>query len=499
VHDHDVARVTSEDTDLYGRNYWFGHMEQDLGFANIYERARTDLAERCLHWLRAVLAYRTPPARVLELGSGHGGFVAMLKWAGFDAAGLELSPSIAQIARDLFGVDMLVGPVEEQEIAGGTLDVVALLDVLEHLRDPVATVRHCVSLVKPGGFLLIQTPRFPEGRTFDELTESGDRFVEMLKPKEHLYLYSERSARRLFAEAGFEHVAFEPALFSHYDMFFLVSGEPLSRIDSQERDQWLLQSVSGRMVLGLLDLQDRFEQTVPRAAYEKSEADREARLEVIERQGNQIGELEQLRSSLAGELDGLRRALEAAEADREARLAVIERQGQQLGELAQVRDWQQEIEQFRQALDISEADRAARLEVIERQGRELGESGHARFLLTQELEQLKASYQRSEGERLANLRVVERQARTLEAVQSQLGDIQTEILQMKSSLQSAENARGEALMQLSRQSAELGSLAAVFAESTGRVVKLELLNKEMEQLLRRGIFQLIVDRFRGRS
>ena len=162
-HDRDVARVTSDDSDLYGRDYWFGHMENDLGFANIYQRARTDLTERCPHWLKTLLKYQLPPARVLELGSAHGGFVATLKWAGFDASGLELSPAIAQIARTLFDVPMLEGPAEDQEIPSSSLDVIALMDVLEHLPDPVATMRHCIDLLTPDGFLLIQTPRFPEG------------------------------------------------------------------------------------------------------------------------------------------------------------------------------------------------------------------------------------------------------------------------------------------------------------------------------------------------
>jgi hypothetical protein len=61
-HDRDVARVSSDDSDLYGKDYWFGHMENDLGFANIYQRARTDLTERDLHWLKTLHQVPSPPA-----------------------------------------------------------------------------------------------------------------------------------------------------------------------------------------------------------------------------------------------------------------------------------------------------------------------------------------------------------------------------------------------------------------------------------------------------
>ena len=74
----DVARIKDDNRDFYGREYWFSHQEKDLGFANIMTRARVDLSERCLHWLRTVLKYKLPPGKALELGSAHGGFVTTL-------------------------------------------------------------------------------------------------------------------------------------------------------------------------------------------------------------------------------------------------------------------------------------------------------------------------------------------------------------------------------------------------------------------------------------
>jgi hypothetical protein len=87
-----VTHVVDDAHDFYGKNYWFTHQEGDLGLPNIITRARIDLPERCLYWLRTLLKYKLPPAKVLELGSAHGGFVALLQWAGFEAMGSEVSP-----------------------------------------------------------------------------------------------------------------------------------------------------------------------------------------------------------------------------------------------------------------------------------------------------------------------------------------------------------------------------------------------------------------------
>ena len=242
-------RVKDDQTDFYGVNYWFKHQEQDLGFANIRTRARADLTERCLHWLRILLRYKLPPAKTLELGCAHGGFVAMLGTVGFQAAGLELSPAIVEFARETFDVPMLLGPIEEQSIEPASLDVISMMDVMEHLPDPEGTLAACARLLKPDGVLIVQTPRVPVGRTYKEMLASNDDFLEQFKWEEHLYLFSEQSAAEIFRRVGLNHVAREPAMFARYDMFLFASRHPLPVQSDDQVEQSLLQSPGGRIAL----------------------------------------------------------------------------------------------------------------------------------------------------------------------------------------------------------------------------------------------------------
>src|SRR5688572_5586927 len=71
--DTSISEVVDDRSDLYGRDYWYAH-QNGMGFPTIEIRAREDLADRCVHWLNALLKYKSPPARVLELGCAHGGF-----------------------------------------------------------------------------------------------------------------------------------------------------------------------------------------------------------------------------------------------------------------------------------------------------------------------------------------------------------------------------------------------------------------------------------------
>lgn len=271
--------VCNDETDFYGKQYWLGHQSSDLGFPDIYKRARNDLTERNLHWLRTLLKYHLPPAKVLELGCSHGSFVALLRQAGFDASGVEMSPWVVNFGQVTFGVPISVGPVENLDLAPESLDVIALMDVLEHLPDPVATMAHCLKLLKPDGLLLIQTPEFKQGMVYNVLLETKNPFLEQLKADEHLYLFTESSVARLFHQLGAEHIQYEPAIFNQYDMFVVVSRQALKILSRDQADKWLLSTPHGRIALALLDLRERELDLTQKL--QESESDRAARWDQI--------------------------------------------------------------------------------------------------------------------------------------------------------------------------------------------------------------------------
>jgi len=240
--------------ELYQREYWTGRQTAHLGLPDIVARARLDLPERCTHWLRHLLARRLPPARVLEVGCAHGAYVALLGWAGFAASGTELSPEGAAFARAAFGVPVTTGRIEDQTIEAGTLDVVVLNDVLEHLPDPLATLGHCRRLLAPGGLFVLQTPEYPEHLSYADLQATGNLFLKHLEgmAAEHLYLFSRRSASLLCTRLGLPAVAFSNPVYA-YDLFFTASGEALAPVPEAAAAAALARIPTGRLVLALLD------------------------------------------------------------------------------------------------------------------------------------------------------------------------------------------------------------------------------------------------------
>lgn len=256
IHD----KVMDDEKGFYGKEYWFGFQEK-LGYPNIEKRARMDLPERCLHWLETLLKHRLPPAKVLEIGSAHGGFVALMRQAGYDAAGLELSPSIAKLAEQTFSIPTFCGPVEDQKIAAGSLDAIVMMDVFEHLPRPAKTIRHCLELLKPEGFFFIQTPRFPEGITHEDLLLGKSAFLEQLKPDEHLYLFSMESVKKFLQRLDLAFVSFEAPAFPKYDMALVAARTQLRPTKEEDRNDCLQKTTSSRMIQAMLDMRGQLQRS----------------------------------------------------------------------------------------------------------------------------------------------------------------------------------------------------------------------------------------------
>ncbi len=372
-------QVNDDETDFYGKKYWLNHQIEDFGYPGIENRARADLPERNLHWLKTLLKFSLPPATVLELGCSHGSFVALLKQSGYNASGVEMSPWVVGYGQKTFDVPIFIGPVETLKIPLGSLDVIALMDVLEHLPDPVATMSHCLQLLKPDGLLLIQTPQFKEGMHYPTLVETRGAFLEQLKPDEHLFLFSDRSVRELFRRLGAEYIQFEPAIFGHYDMFFAVSRVPFKIHDTGKIESVLLETAAGRMTLAFLDLQKRELEVVQKL--KESETDRAARLNNINALNGMLKDLEYDHLARGEQIDTLTVMLREVEADRAAR-------GDQIDTLTvMVRE--------------VEVDRAARGEQIDKLTAMLIEVEADRAARGEQIDTLTAMLQKSEADRLA--------------------------------------------------------------------------------------------------
>jgi 2-polyprenyl-3-methyl-5-hydroxy-6-metoxy-1,4-benzoquinol methylase len=152
------------------------------------------LAAECrIRALWEVMPSRPAPAKLLDIGAGTGAFVHTARRIGFDARGLEPNEAIVRGARER-GIPLIRGSWRK---ARGRYHVITVHDVIEHLTDPIACLRHLRRRLSPDGLLVLETPEWMPERTAD---------WKHFRPREHVCLYGERSLRELARRSGLDTV-----------------------------------------------------------------------------------------------------------------------------------------------------------------------------------------------------------------------------------------------------------------------------------------------------
>ena len=104
-----------------------------------------------------VRSHVTPTSRVLDLGCGRGG-VMELFWREVElAAGVDPDPASLASHRAA-GMPVVRAVGERLPFVDGSFDLVVCLWVLEHLRDPAATLVEVRRVLAPGGHFVFVTP-----------------------------------------------------------------------------------------------------------------------------------------------------------------------------------------------------------------------------------------------------------------------------------------------------------------------------------------------------
>lgn len=172
--------------------------------------------------------------RVLELGCGSGATMAWLRSVRqiSHAVGFELMPDAAAAARAVFD-EVTTGSIETPgALAGaGQFDLILVLDVLEHLRDPAAIVRQLKDRLAPGGCIVASLPNIANYTVSWNLFVAGRwRYQDDgILDRTHLRFFDEYSARQMFEAA--------PLAVEKVD--YIYRFPLLDRMEFLKRRRWL--------------------------------------------------------------------------------------------------------------------------------------------------------------------------------------------------------------------------------------------------------------------
>jgi 2-polyprenyl-3-methyl-5-hydroxy-6-metoxy-1,4-benzoquinol methylase len=143
--------------------------------------------------------------RVLEVGCSVGHVTEHLVAAGNTVVGVEIDPEAAaaaeRFAERVHVLDLDVTPVSQVE--HDRFDVIILGDVLEHLRDPGAALADLLTLLAPGGRVIISVPNVAHIDVRLMLLEGRWEYQGTgLLDATHLRWFTKTSLRAMLRDAG---------------------------------------------------------------------------------------------------------------------------------------------------------------------------------------------------------------------------------------------------------------------------------------------------------
>ncbi|WP_344209603.1 class I SAM-dependent methyltransferase [Kribbella sancticallisti] len=218
-----VSLVDSETSELVTCSYDAGYYHAAAGNASVgytdYFGSEATSRDSFARSLAVGLTTRFPAARkTLDIGCGGGYLVRALADRGLDARGVDTSAfAVAH------GVEGTAGRLVEGTMSVmadvAPFDIVTMMDVIEHLPDPVSAIRGAFSFLREGGSLVVLTPRYGGAL----LQRQGTEYVHF--NSDHMYYFTEQTLSAVLRKATGSDVATQDVLSTLMDWHVAVPAD----------------------------------------------------------------------------------------------------------------------------------------------------------------------------------------------------------------------------------------------------------------------------------
>lgn len=158
-------------------------------------------ADARLKLMNSWLPFDQARAGLVDIGAGTGAFIVQAKAHDLAAIGVEPNFEMVQFAQTEKR-DVHLGSWEDLaylNLGGPCAMFVTAFDVFEHLANPIGFLKAMKAPLLPGGLLVIE---MPEAACAQQVREGLE--WKHIRPRQHICLYSDAAAQKMFAKTGWK-------------------------------------------------------------------------------------------------------------------------------------------------------------------------------------------------------------------------------------------------------------------------------------------------------
>ncbi|KRA38576.1 MULTISPECIES: class I SAM-dependent methyltransferase [unclassified Nocardioides] len=225
------------------------------------EQAGPEAWHDAIAWIQDALSGQGDLGRapvIYDVGAGDGHFLSVARDEfGFEVTGNEIVQGAVELAKERYDVDLDLGDLASLGHVE-TVDAVTLWCVLAHVTDGDQLLSDCLTMLRPGGVLYLQTPHWTKADTAAHAIKRATRGRVSQVPdrriaQHHWILHTRASITAQLTRLGFVDVVAEPRLrYTLTSEAYIASMNPppwTVRPASRLLDRLIASPVAPRIVL----------------------------------------------------------------------------------------------------------------------------------------------------------------------------------------------------------------------------------------------------------
>ena len=187
----------NEDKKFYDENL----QSKNINDVGSIKRARKKMMPDNMRRYQFITKIIPKKSRVLEIGSGHGFFLEIMKTNGFDIIGYDISKEQRKKSKKITNVPVYDVNMSEKISLDNKFDIVISFHTLEHIADPITLLKNIKKLLKPKGKILIEVPN-----SDDFHLKLNKFYKEFYWERAHIHYFNPKILKNVIQKSGFKNI-----------------------------------------------------------------------------------------------------------------------------------------------------------------------------------------------------------------------------------------------------------------------------------------------------